>query len=140
MILLDSSVLVAAVSAHDANHARAQAILAEVDRGVWGRALIPDYVLVEVANTVMRRVGFEAASRFVRGTADSPTSFIVPCFESLRRGLEIFLGQKEKALSLADAAIVAVAERERVRNLATFDSGFRAFPALNIISAPRSDA
>jgi len=137
LIVIDSSLLIAALSRKDANHRRAQGLLAEIRKGLWGRALVPEYIFVEVTNWVHRRFGREAALRFVRSLGGTDDAKVVPCSPIFDRALAIYTRTAAGNLSFADAGLVAVAEKHGVQNVATFDQGYRAFPGLNIIQAPR---
>lgn len=138
MIVLDSSVLIAALSKKDAKHELAKALMAEIGEGKWGLPLIPDWVAIEVANFVLRRFGRAQAIRIVGGMARPDAGRIVPCSPYLRRALEIFSSPAGRTLGLADAGIVAMAEEMDVTDIATFDAGFRAVARLNIVDHARS--
>jgi predicted nucleic acid-binding protein len=138
MIIVDSSLLIAALAERDTNHLRALAVISEIRRGDWGPALLPDYILVEVANWLVRKRGFEAAAAFVRAMCESGESRVLPCSTVLQRAIDLFLGQRGRRLGLADCAILSLAETHGVPNVATFDAAFRAIPGLNVIDCPRA--
>lgn len=136
MILIDAGVLIAAVNAKDSHHAEAQGLLREVESGRWGSALVPDYVLAEVASWVVRKRGTRQAKKFVVAILEGKDISLLPCSEHLSAFLPIFLNQRGTRLSLTDAAVVGLARLTGFRNVATFDSDFRAFSELRVIDRP----
>ena len=136
MILVDSGVFIAAVTAKDKHHAAAKAILADIAKGVWGAGLVPEYVFVESVNYLVRKRGLEVAVAFARQLLAAKELTLVPCLRGFPRALTEFLEQRGTALSFTDASLVSVAKGRGVRYIATFDSDFRAIPGLRVVSGP----
>lgn len=133
MIVIDSSLLIAALSEKDTNHARATLLVAEIRRGVWGQALVPDWVFLEVSNFVHRRSGHKKAVRVAREMADPDAGRIIPCSALFAAALELFASSAGADLSFVDAGIVAVARKTGTVNVATYDRGFHSVPGLNVV-------
>jgi predicted nucleic acid-binding protein len=136
LILIDTSLLLAAINEKDSHHANARDLLQEVDSGRWGSALLPDYVLVETVNWLARRRGPKEAKRFAVSLLERKVIQILSCSDHFPRILSIFMEQRGTALSLTDAAIVGLARLGSCRVVATFDSDFRAFKELRVIDRP----
>lgn len=136
MILIDSGVFIAAVSAKDAHHEQAKAILADVAKGTWGAGLVPEYVFVETVNYLVRKRGFAVAAAFARGLLSATELTLVPSKGLFPRALAEFLGQRGTAFSFTDSALVSLAKGHAIRTIATFDSDFRSIPGVRIVSGP----
>lgn len=125
MIILDSSFLVAFHNERDAHHARAAEIMDRFLEGEWGDGLILEYVFVEVVTVLAARVDLAAAVEVGDTLLRAAELEFVPCSEVFLDAYATFRGQGEAGLSLADAAIVAVAHERGVSSVATFDRDFR---------------
>ncbi len=132
MIVLDSSFLVALHNASDVHHARAAGTMAEIDAGRHGRALLLEYVLVEVATVVLMRRDLTTALRVCDALLQAEDVDFVAGAEVLDDALAVFRHQSGGRLSLVDAAIVAVARSRADGLVATFD---RALAAVEGIAA-----
>ncbi len=103
--------------------------------GDWGRALLLEYVVVEVATVLLARRGLDTATRVARTLLESREVDFVPCSDIFVESLETFARQESGTLGFTDAAIVTVARREGGGVVATFDpdlarvSGIIAVPA-----------
>ena len=133
MIVLDASLLVASKLKGDVHHVAARDVFGAIDRGRWGEALLPDYVFVETMNVLAARKGLalavEAGDQFLSAQGVE----LVPCSDLLMDAYEIFQRQSKPRLSLADAAIVAVARRHGAPFVATFDADFRTVEGIQVV-------
>ncbi|HXF97697.1 MAG TPA: PIN domain-containing protein [Gaiellaceae bacterium] len=132
MIVLDSSFLVAHHNARDAHHRAAAETMERVVAGQWGRALLLEYVLAEVATVLLVRRGLDTASRVVVTLLESREVDFVPCSDFFTESLETFTRQQAGVLSFVDAAIVVVA-RSSPAAVATFDDGFRRVGGITVV-------
>lgn len=133
MVVLDSSFLIAFHNARDVHHAAACGAMDRLLHGEWGRALLPEYVFLEVVTVVAARRGLGAATRVGALLLSAQEVDFVPCSESFLDAWEIFRTQESAKLSFADAAIVAIARRTRTELVATFDSDFRHRKGLRVV-------
>ena len=140
MIVIDSSLLIAALSAKDKNHDRARLLVAEIRKGIWGQALLPDWVFVEVSNFVQRRSGREAAVAVARQMSDPEAARLVACSPLFEAAKDLFTSGRTGSLSFADVGVVMVARKAGVANVASYDGGFHAVPGLNVIQDARTAA
>ena len=62
MIILDSSFVVAFHNERDVHHEAAARVMGDVIGGKWGRALLLEYVFLEVVTVVMARRGLAIAA------------------------------------------------------------------------------
>lgn len=138
MIVIDTSVLVAALAPKDKNHVRAQRLIAEIDDGVWGQPILPDWVFVEVLNFVRSRSGRAEALRVARKLSAPSAARLVACSPLFEAALALFTSRVGEHLSFADAGIVAVAQKAGAVNIATYDAGFRSVTGLHVIEGPRA--
>lgn len=116
MILVDSGPLVAAADADDANHAACVAYL----EGAPGPLLVPCSVVPEVCYLLARELGSSAEAAFLRAFPDDLTLQNVTVHD-LRRAADLVEQYRDLPLGIVDASIVALAERLRLRTIATLD-------------------
>jgi predicted nucleic acid-binding protein len=136
MIVLDSSFLVAFHNARDVHHQAALRVMEGVRGGRWGRALLPEYVFLEVVTVLAARRGLDVAVRVGHVLVDAADIDFVPGSLHFTEAWRVFREQARGAgLSFADAAIVAVARARGARHVATFDAGFRSVDDLVLVPA-----
>lgn len=132
-VLLDSSFLVAFHNERDSHHQRAARGMDALLSGRWGRALLLEYVFLEVVTVLLVRRGLETAREVADILERAAELDFVPCSELFEDALGVFRNQRGTSLSFADAALVAAARRHRVPRIATFDEDFRAVRGLTIV-------
>jgi uncharacterized protein len=123
-VIADTGPLVAAANRRDQAHALAAALVTQLGRDL----LVPDPVLLEVDQLLRARVNAHAARLFLHSVAigEHTVAFLSPGV--LRRAVDIDAQFADLDLGLADAAVMACAERADLPIL-TFDfSHFRAAP------------
>ena len=134
MILLDSSFLVAYHNTRDVHHAEAARTMVHLVAGEWGRALLLEYVFLEVVTVLRARRGAPAAIEVAEQLLDAREVEFIPCSDFFFETLSTF--RRESApLSFTDAAIVSVARREKKGYVATFDADFRNLAGIMVIPA-----
>ena len=115
-VVADTGPLVAAANRRDRAHELAAALVTELGREL----VVPEPVAVDVDQLLRARVGVETARSFlaalIRG--EHTVHFLSPGL--LRRAVEIDARFADLDLGLADAAVMAIAERHRLPVL-TFD-------------------
>lgn len=114
-LLVDTGFLYALADRSDAWHARAVAFLAERPQTL----LAPISVVPEVTYLLRERIGAHAELSFVRSLAHNEVGV-----EELKRAdwlrIEAILGEGPH-LGFVDASVMAIAERLKVREIATTD-------------------
>ena len=133
MIVLDSSFLVAFHNTRDVHHPAATEAMQDVVAGRWGRAVLLEYVFLEVLTVLMARRGLLAASRVASILLEARELDFVPCSEFFLDILETFRTQSQTKLSFTDAAILTVARRSSPGIVAPFDGDFRGIEDLRVI-------
>lgn len=116
-ILLDASVILAAADEADLNHAAAVAWFGRADEPLLLGAL----TLAELDLLLQRELGLEASLALVRTITGGAIRLVGPTAADLRRAAEHMTAAAEHRPRLADAVLVATAERLGVRRIATFD-------------------
>lgn len=116
-ILLDPSAVLAAADTADLNHAAARAWFERVDEplllGVLG--------LAELDHVLQRELGLPATLAVVEAVVSGAVRLVAPTEADLVRAGELLKQAAEHRPRLADALLVAAAERLGVRRVATFD-------------------
>jgi uncharacterized protein len=117
MLLCDTGVLLAAGNIKDQSHRACVALL----RGAQGPLLVPSPVLGEIGYLLQSRVGPQAEVTFLRSFGDD--GFRVAELEDrdVSRMAELVEGYLDLPLGIVDAAVIAIAERLRLAEVATLD-------------------
>ena len=116
-ILLDGSAVLAAADRADLNHAAAVAWFERADEPLLLGAL----TLAELDDLLQRELGVAASLAVVQALIDGGLRLVSPTREDLARAADLLGEAGEHRPRLADAVLVATAERLGVRRIATFD-------------------
>lgn len=116
-ILLDSSIVLAAADRADLNHAAAVAWFGRADEPL----LLGTLTLAELDVLLQRELGPAATVALVRSITDGAIRLVGVSEADLRRAIELLEAAAEHRPRLADALLVAAAERLGVHRIATFD-------------------
>ncbi|MCR4341280.1 MAG: PIN domain-containing protein [Gemmatimonadaceae bacterium] len=135
MIILDSSFLIAYHNTRDVHHAAAARAMVRLAGGEWGEALLLEYVFLEVVTVLRARTGLKVAARVGTTLLQAREVEFVPCSDLFLETFSGFRQQVTGELSFVDAAIVAVARRNRPGFVATFDEDFRSQEGIKVIPA-----
>lgn len=116
-VLLDPSVVLAAADAADLNHKAAVAWFERADEPLLLGAL----GLADLDLLLQRELGVAATQAVVASITAGSIRLIAPTTEDLARAGELLVEASEHRPRLADAVLVATAERLSVRRVAAFD-------------------
>ena len=136
MILLDSSFVIAYHNARDVHHPAAAPAMRDLVAGVWGHALLLEYVFLEVVTVLLARRGLATASTVGTFLMQAREVEFVPCSQIFHDTLSTFRSQRgptKSLLSFTDAAIVTVARQRDASFLATFDSDFESIESISVV-------
>jgi uncharacterized protein len=116
-ILLDPSAVLAAADVADLNHRAAVAWFERVDEPLLLGALS----LGELDLLLQRELGSAATDAVVRSIVAGAIRLVPPTPEDLARAAQLMAEAAEHRPRLADALLVAAAERLGIRRVASFD-------------------
>ena len=116
-VLLDPSAVVAAADASDLNHHAAAAWFERVDEPLLLGALS----LAELDVLLQRDLGAAASAAVLESVVAGSIRLVAPTPDDLRRAAELMAEASEHRPRLADAMLVATAERLGIRRVAAFD-------------------
>ena len=116
-ILLDASIVLAAADRADLNHAAALAWFGRADEPLLLTAL----TLAELDVLFQRELGVGATLALVSSITSGAIRLVAPTEADLVRAAELLVAGEEHRPRLADALLVAAAERLGVHRIATFD-------------------
>ena len=116
-ILLDASIVLAAADRADLNHAAALAWFGRADEPLLLGAL----TLAELDVLLQRELGVAASLALVRSFIGGAIRLVAPTQADLVRAVELLDAVAEHRPRLADALLVAAAERLGIHRIATFD-------------------
>jgi uncharacterized protein len=116
-ILVDPSAIIAAADAADLNHQAAVAWFGRVDEPLLLGAL----GLAELDLLLQRELGPAAIRAVLASLTTGSIRLVAPAADDLARAGELLVEAAEHRPLLADALLVAMAERLGVRRVAAFD-------------------
>ena len=116
-ILLDASIVLAAADRADLNHAAALAWFGRADEPLLLGAL----TLAELDVLLQRELGVAATVALVQSITGGAIRLVSPSGTDLARAVQLLEAAAEHRPRLADALLVAGAERLGVHRIATFD-------------------
>jgi predicted nucleic acid-binding protein len=116
-ILLDGSIVVAAADRADLNHDAAAAWF----RGTDEPLLLSALTLAELDLVLSRELGPAASAAVVQAVVGGTIRLVGPSDADLARAVELQREAAEHRPRLADAVLVAIAERLKVRRIGTVD-------------------
>jgi uncharacterized protein len=116
-VLLDTSAVLAAADAADLNHRSAVAWFGRVDEPLLLGAL----TLGELDVLLQRELGPAASQALLESVVGGSIRLVAPTSDDLRRAAELLEEAAEHRPRLADALLVATAERLGIRRVAAFD-------------------
>jgi len=116
-ILLDASMVLAAADRADLNHSAAVAWFGRADEPFLLGAL----TLAELDVLLQRELGVAATVALVRSISGGAIRLVAPTETDLVRAVDLLESAAEHHPRLADALLVAAAERLGVHRIATFD-------------------
>ena len=116
-ILLDPSAVLAAADVADLNHRAAVAWFERVDEPLLLGAL----GLGELDLLLQRELGSDATRAVIASVVAGSIRLVSPTQEDLTRAAELMTEAAEHRPRLADALLVAAAERLGIRRVASFD-------------------
>lgn len=117
MIVCDTGPLVAVLNKNDVDHRRCLDLLETHP----GPVFVPSPVLAEVCYFLETRVGPQAEAAFLESVADQEIELVELTSSDLRRTAELVRKYADFPLGAVDAAVLAVAERLAVPEVATLD-------------------
>jgi predicted nucleic acid-binding protein len=117
VLIVDAGPLYAAADTSDSNHAACNELL----NSAPGPLLVPQLVVAEVAYLIGDRLGAQAEVAFAQSIADGELT-VEPVLDSeWSRIAELVEQYADLPLGMADASVVALAERHSATEIATLD-------------------
>ena len=125
MIVLDTSGVLAAIDTGDPHHARARAAL----RAARPPRILVPLALAEIDYLLARTMPFDLRLAALDQLAGPGFQVATLTTDDLARAREVMRAYRDLDVGLTDASIVAVALRERARDILTLDERhFRVLP------------
>ncbi len=117
MLIVDAGPLYAAAATEDNDHQRCVELLSQAD----GPLLVPQLVVTEVAYLLADRIGAHAEHAFARALADGELIAEAVIDSEWGRIAELVKQYDDLPLGMADASLVALAERHDATQIASLD-------------------
>src|SRR5438067_5696474 len=116
-LICDTGAIYALYDADDIHHAAAKAVV----EAEAGPLFLPVILLAEIDYLLTTRLGTDAALDFVRSIEAGAFALIGLSAEDVTRCRELLTQYRDLAIGLADATVVATAERLRIARLLSLD-------------------
>ena len=133
IIVLDSSLLIAAQNIRDAHHEAAESAYGRIAAGEWGLPLLPEYIYLETVTVLASRCGLDVACERARTLIEAQEAEFIHCSPYFARAVDLFRTQRQTKMSLADCAVVAIARDRGAAHVGTFDDDFRKIDGLSVV-------
>jgi uncharacterized protein len=117
MLLCDTGVLLAAGNVKDQAHQTCLRLLRQAE----GPLLVPSPVLGEIGYLLQSRVGPHAEATFLKSFSSDGFHIAELKEQDIRRMAELVETYLDLPLGMVDAAVIAIAERLRLTEIATLD-------------------
>jgi uncharacterized protein len=125
-VFVDTGIFVALRNSEDINHQRSKELMMTALKGNWGSIYTSDYIIDEAITTALARTkrhDFAVdmgtyildSPRFIKITVDN---------EIFNAAWSKFKTFKDKGLSFTDCTSIALCEKQRIKQMMSFDSGF----------------
>jgi uncharacterized protein len=117
VLIVDAGPLYAAAATGDNNHRRCAELLANAE----GPLLVPELVICEVGYLLSDRIGPHAELAFTRALAGGELTAEPVLYPEWERVAELVEQYQDLPLGIADASLVALAERYGAKEIASLD-------------------
>jgi predicted nucleic acid-binding protein len=124
-IFLDTTYFIAYADSRDKYHEEAVQLAERIASGIYGEKVSSDYVFDETVTFVLVRQNFEKAKEIGNKILNYDITVEKIASKVFHRAWELF--KKRKNLSFTDCTIVEHMKENKIKCLATFDSGFNQF-------------
>ncbi len=136
-VVVDANVLIAARLSRDQNHERGDAITNAIDQGEVPTAYVLSDVLEEIINYLQARAGHDVATETLDAIIES-SGFTLRQTSKSDFDTARSLFRRYESLSLTDAIIVAMMQREGIEYLYSFDDGFDSVSQITRLTTPEN--
>lgn len=129
---MDSSYLIALTDKRDKFNSKAVDLAKKITSGAFGSIIVSDYVFDETVTFIANRQGFIKAIEWGKSILNCEIEFMHVSEEIFQKAWQLF--QERKNLSFTDCTIVELIKAEKVKQVASFDAGFRQFKEIQTIN------
>ena len=125
-VFIDTNIFVALRNADDELHIRSKELMRKALKGEYGRIYTSDYVLDEAVTTALIRTKrHDLALDLGRYIIESPRiTRLWVSEDSFNVAWEKFKAFADRPMSFTDCASLALMEKNRIKQMMSFDSGF----------------
>lgn len=118
-IFLDTGVLYALYDKKDSNHMNSVGVLSHALAGRWGRPFLSNYIVLESTLLLRSKLGSSVAREFLRFAGASGITELIVDQGVNDEAKRLF--SEDEALSLTDAATIALMRTIDAGNIGTYD-------------------
>jgi len=133
MIFLDSSFVISLAVETDQNHERALEVQEKVLKNEFGSVVLSDYVFDEVITIIFGKTKNIDKTIFVGENLKNSLTTVHINHDLFEESWKLFKNQKNTKFSFTDCSILAVMEKENIKNIATFDGDFKKVKGINVV-------
>ncbi len=130
-VFLDTGFIVALTNKRDSNNKQASATLELIKEGKLGHLFTSTFVFDELVTHILVRQNHSKALEIGQSILDSDITMLGVAPTKFDESWKLF--KDKKNLSFTDCTIVKLMEENNIKNLATFDKGFKQFKEINVL-------
>ncbi len=131
VVLVDSSVFCAYANVRDVHHENAKRLIGEIVSRKHGSGLTTDYIFDETVSVVLRKSGKNNAINIGRFLLNSEIQLAKVDELLFQKAWHLF--QNSDNLGFTDCTSVAFVQTFGIKNIATFDKGFRGLKNIEVL-------
>lgn len=134
MILLDTSFLISYFNTKDENHLKAAQIMKQIKKGVYGDIYLTDYIFDEFVTVAF--IKLKDLTKVVKIGSDLKDLLNLEILdeETFEASWNLFKSQKNTSLSFTDCSNIAFMQKNKIKNIATFDKDFENLKDIKVVS------
>ncbi len=134
MIFLGTSFIVSYKIENDENHEKAAGLMREIITGKYGKPAISDYIFDETVTVVFNKSKKLSIGINIGDELKSSAAIIKIDDSVFEEAWNLFRSQKNTMFSFTDCTTLSLMEKEKIKNIATFDGEFRGVKGINVIA------
>ena len=130
-VFIDSGYIIALANKTDIYHKKAIEVSELIKDGELGSIYTSNYIFDEVVTHIMARQSHETAVKAGNALLNSEIGMLEVTQSQFIESWQLF--KKKQNMSFTDCTTVKLMEENNIKNIVTFDKGFKQFKPINVL-------